>query len=39
MVDLKKEYVTEFVKKITGMAGQAGFKVSFTDNRLVRIRA
>ncbi|KAK3727693.1 hypothetical protein RRG08_032650 [Elysia crispata] len=27
MVDLKKEYVSQFVKKISGMAEQAGFKL------------
>lgn len=27
MVDLKKQYVKEFVQKITGMANQAGFKL------------
>ena len=27
-MDLKKEYVSQFVKKISGMAEQAGFKVS-----------
>ncbi|GFR75682.1 dynein assembly factor 3, axonemal-like [Elysia marginata] len=34
MVDLKKEYVTEYVKKITGMANQAGFQLLETPDDL-----